>query len=56
MDWLSRAHTYSLTHASSRRKARGVPPAAGTTVRLRDAMMSLRPPVEMKAMERPSGE
>jgi hypothetical protein len=45
-----------LTHASSRTNVRGVPPAAGTTVRLRAAMMSLRPPVEMKAIEWPSGE
>jgi len=56
IDRLSRAHTYSFTHASSSTNARGVPPAAATMVRLRDAMMSLRPLVEMNAIDRPSGE
>ena len=32
------------------------PPAAGETARPRGAMISTRPPVEMNAIDRPSGE
>jgi hypothetical protein len=53
---LSGVHTYSFTHASSIANTRGEPPAAGTIVRLRGAMMSRLPPVEMNAIDRPSGE
>src|SRR5450756_1991171 len=56
MDLLSLAQEKSFTQAPSIGNMRLAPPRAGTTARLRGAMISERPLVEMNAIRRPSGD